>query len=156
MESYLALNNPQIDVDPDINNIFIFVMSAVLIMLIIAVLYEYGPKLYSSHKTKRIKKNTADKKVWFDTENSVLYRGTRKLVVPESTIEFYVCKLIFENTSKYQDDVDILTASGGDTFKQRTVYQAVLRLNKKARSGLGIDDLFVRGKEKTALNTKFR
>jgi hypothetical protein len=152
MYNYFALNTPQLDVDPDINSIFMWIMIPLLIAFVALIIVAFT----NYFRKQRAKKRIANNEIWFDEKEALLNRGSRQLKIPENTIEFYICKQVFLQKSNYHLDLNILEESGGDTFKQRPVYQAVMRLNKKAKSDLGLDDLFIRGKEKTALNVKYR
>lgn len=104
----------------------------------------------------RIDKKVFNETISFDENDSQLIKGSHYIKIPDGTIEYYVCKMIFADRDKFQNDSDIIEEFGGDNFKLRPVYQAVLRVNKKAESVLGIKDLFIRGKDKTALNEKYR
>lgn len=105
---------------------------------------------------ERMDKKVFDETITFDENDSQLLKGSRYIAIPDGTIEYYVCKMVFSNRNKFQSDSDIIEAFGGDEFKLRPVYQAVLRVNKKAESKLGIENLLVRGKDKTALNEMYR
>jgi hypothetical protein len=153
-ESQFHLKEPTID---DINNIFAFILAAFAVGLIGMLLWHFVPLLISYYRDRRAEKIKVNSTIWFDTTESVLYRGSQQLKIPENTIEFFVCKLIFDERDKYQLDENVLDAYGGDSFKQRPVYQAVVRLNKKVKSELKLkEDLFIRGRERTALNNNFR
>lgn len=152
MYYYFALNTPQLDVDPDINNIAKWIMIPLFIAFIALIVVAITNYLHKVRNMKRI----ANNEVWFDEKEAILNRGTKHIKIPENTIEYFVCKQVFNQKGSYHLDLNVLEEAGGDTFKQRPVYQAVMRLNKKAKSELGLEELFIRGKEKTALNVKYR
>lgn len=140
----------------DITMLTSFFMGAILIAGIGILLWRLIPEIISNHHTKRSEDAKEAVNVWFDETESVLHRGPQSLKIPENTIEFYVCQMIFEERDKYQKDLYILEEAGSDISKGRAVYQAVTRLNKKAKIELGIEELFIRGKEKTGLSKIYR
>lgn len=97
-----------------------------------------------------------EKTVTFDEEDSRLLKGSHYVKIPDGTIEYYVCKMIFADRQKFQTDTDILEEYDKGNINLRPVYQAVLRVNKKAEDVLGLDNLLIRGRDKTALNEKYR
>lgn len=152
MYDYFALNTPKLDVDPDINNITKWIMVPLLIAFIVLTIAAITSYLHKERNKKRV----ANNEVWFDEKEANLNRGSKQIKIPENTIEYFVCKQVFNQKGNYHLDLNVLEEAGGDTFKQRPVYQAVMRLNKKAKNELGLEELFIRGKEKTALNSKYR
>lgn len=157
MNTHFALVLNDLHPDQDVNSIFVTVLVLLFLLAVGITIWHFAPILSSAHKGKRAEKIKSDNNIWFDAQESVLYRGVKQLKIPENTIEFYVCKTIFAERGQYQSDLNVLENYGGDTLKQRPVYFAVIRLNKKVKSELKLsEDLFIRGKEKTALNRTYR
>lgn len=143
-------------IDPDIEAFFMFLMALFGIGFIGIVLWFGISTLVPKYLNKRAEKIRADKTIWFDAKESVIHHGSRKLRITEDTVEHFVCKLVFSEPEEYHSDVSVLEAAREDDLKQRTVYQAVKRLNAKANDELRIRDLFIRNKSKTALNKSYR
>ena len=143
----------KIETDPELNKLFLFLMAIPVIAAIGLVLYHFTPYFIKSYKEKRNTKIEASKNIWFDTEKSILHRDTRELALPENSLEYFVCKLIFDEPGEPQLDYDVLEAAGKDVFDRRAVEQAVRRVNKKAKTTLQLkNDLLLRRREKTSLN----
>lgn len=142
--------------DPEIEALFAFLMASFGVGFLGLVLWFVVSTLIPKHLNKRVEKIKADKAIWFDVKESVIHRGPRELKITEDTVEHFVCKLVFGEPEEYHSDVSVLEAASEDDLKQRTVYQAVQRLNAKANGELGIRELFIRNKSKTALNKNYR
>jgi hypothetical protein len=143
--------------DPEIEAMFVLIFSALALAGVGMVLWYLIPIIISKYRHKRDEKIKATTTVWFDSKESLLRRGPRQLRIEERTIEFFVCKMIFNQRDEYQLDEDVLEEYDRSADTARPVYQAITRLNKKTKSELKIkDDLFIRGKSRTALNPKFR
>lgn len=156
MFTHFALDSPQLKVDPDINNIFLFLMGAVLVMGVGVIVWQGIPEVIKYKEAVRQAKIKADLDIWFDSHKSILHRGYKQVSIPESSLEYYVCKLVFKNPKVYQFDDDVLEAAGERDKKDRAVYFAVDRINNKARRDLGADiKLLKRSKEKTRLNDNY-
>lgn len=99
----------------------------------------------------------ARKHVRFDAERCVLTRGSLRLEVPYDTLEYFVCKVVFEEPTQYHSDSDIIDyANLSININERPIYQACRRINAKAKATLELEDeLLVRVKEKTTLNEKY-
>ncbi len=80
-------------------------------------------------------------RVTFDAKTSVLTYGNKTCNIPDESLEYYVCKFAFKNRRAAAKELDILDAAGTGQDSQRPVYDAHLRVNKKAREQLGIDKL---------------
>lgn len=80
-------------------------------------------------------------RVIFDAKTSVLTYGNKTCNIPDESLEYYVCKFAFKNRRAAAKELDILDAAGTSQDSQRPVYDAHLRVNKKAREQLGIDKL---------------
>ncbi|HYH75809.1 MAG TPA: hypothetical protein VD735_07685 [Candidatus Saccharimonadales bacterium] len=147
----------KLEFTPDEHEAITTMGTAFIVLMIVTILGSIGWGLLMLYRQKHTEKIEADRDLWFDEEESVLHRGPRQLKIPENTIEFYVCKNVFSERDKYHLDVNIIAEAGGDNFKERPVYFAVVRLNKKVKADLGFkEDLFIRGKQKTALNVSYR
>ncbi len=155
--SFDLFSATKIDVDPDITGFFSFIMGAVLLFLIAYLAWHLLPSYLQSKKLSKAEKKIAEEKFSFDEVNSVLRRGTKKLEIPYLKLEFFLCKGVFSDTSKYYSDLDVLEDAGDDITKDRAVYFAVVRVNKKAKKSLNLkEDLFIRKKESTILNEIYR
>lgn len=84
----------------------------------------------------------AASKVGFDTKTSVLSLGDQTCDIPDETLEYYLCKLAFKNRRVAVKEIDILENSTKSLDSKRPVYDAMLRVNKKARENIGISKLF--------------
>jgi hypothetical protein len=143
----------EISINPDLNKIFIPIMSLVFIALLIMVAWHFLPIFIANRRNKREENIKADNNIWFDEHKSMLHKGSRQKAIPESSLEYYVCKLVFANPKVYQSDWDVLQEAGEEDKKDRAVYFAVDRINNKARKKFKIEDkLLKRSKEKTRLN----
>lgn len=100
-------------------------------------------------------------KVVFDPKISELKAGSLSVTIPIDTMEYYVCKTIFKKSGAYHSDLDIEETAnqhgdGRDFIDRRTIYQAVNRVNKKAKKSLDIkEDLIERSNQKSILNKKY-
>lgn len=94
-------------------------------------------------KTMSVEKhNTASAKVSFDPKASILSFGEKSCEIPDETLEYYLCKLAFKNRRAAVKEIDILEHSTKSQDSKRPVYDAMLRVNKKASEKLGIPKLF--------------
>lgn len=151
MFSYLTFAAVELDMEKvqPISGIFIWIMGFLVVFTVFYILWQLI-KAYWEYRAEKAEEN---KNIGFDSKESRLYRGHRSLPVPENSLEYFVCKLVFEELDEPQLDVNVLEAAGKDPLEQRAVYQAVRRLNGKARTDLELKgDLLKRGKEKTTLN----
>lgn len=157
MFPYLTFAAVQLDEEKirPISEMGIWVMGIILVVgvLYIAITEIIVPAVKSSWQ-KREEKAEADGNIEFDLKKSTLNRGHRSLQVPENSLEYFVCKLVFKDAEKPQLDINVLEAAKKDVFSdRRAVEQAVRRINKKAKAVLELkNDLLLRRKEKTLLN----
>lgn len=157
MFSYLTFAAVQLDEEKirSISEMGIWVMGIILVVgvLYIAITEIIVPAVKSSWQ-EREEKAEADKNIGFDLKKSLLYRGHREVQIPENSLEYFVCKLVFEESDEPQLDLNILEAAEKDPINdRRAVEQAVRRINKKAKNDLQLrNDLLLRRKEKTLLN----
>jgi len=100
----------------------------------------------SRDKTIRGKENL--KPPVFDEKQSKIKYGLKELKIPYGTIEYCLCKTLFkEPVGKPVSWDEVAEECDGSKYNQdketkfRTVYDAHLRLNEKARQGLGIKKL---------------
>lgn len=144
----------QLNVDPDITKAGLFIYAVLFLVMIGITLRYLAPAVYSSYKKHRQSKAEANRNIWFDIKKSVLYRDNRELEIPENSLEYFVCKLVFEEPDEPQTDYNIIEAAEKDPINdRRAVEQAVRRVNKKAKGALELkSDLLLRRKEKTFLN----
>jgi hypothetical protein len=142
--------------DPTINAAFAWVMGLIFIALVVAVAGYLILVFRSRRDDKVAEKLKTEQDIWFDEHKSILHKSTRQVAIPESSLEYYVCKLVFKNPKVYQDDWDILLAAGEADKKDRAVYFAVDRINGKARRAFEMEDkLLKRSKQKTRLNDNY-
>jgi len=143
-------------IDPDITNPFYWAMTLLVIALLTIVTAYFVLRVRERRENKRAEKLKAEQDIWFDEHKSILHKGSQQVAIPESSLEYYVCKLVFKNPQVYQDDWDILHAAGEIDKKDRAVYFAVDRINYKARHAFKIDDkLLKRNSQKTRLNDNY-
>ena len=157
MFSYLTFAAVQLDEEKirPISEMGIWIMGIILVVGVpyIAITEIIVPAVKSSWQ-KREEKVEADGNIEFDLKKSTLNRGHRSLQVPENSLEYFVCKLVFKDAEKPQLDINVLEAAKKDVFSdRRAVEQAVRRINKKAKADLELkNNLLLRRKEKTLLN----
>jgi hypothetical protein len=139
-------------IDPDITTAFVWVMGFGVAMLVGFLAWRF----IIHARSKRTEKVKAEGEIWFDIQKSTLHKGSRQIAIPESSLEYYVCKLVFKDPEAYQTDLDILEAAGEDDKNDRAVYFAVDRINNKAKRELKINDkLLKRNRERTRLNDNY-
>lgn len=80
-------------------------------------------------------------KVIFDNKASILIFGSKTCDIPDESLEYYVCKFAFKNRRVAAKEDDILEKSVKSLDSKRAVYDAMQRVNKKAREQLGIQKL---------------
>ncbi len=140
----------------DLNLIALAFFTIAAIFLLIYIAIYLLPHALRLHKEKSIEKEKSEKDIRFDKFKSVLHLGSKQLTIPESSLEYYVCKLVFENPKTYHSDLDILDEAGEPNKKDRAVYFAVDRINKKANRELKLKyNLFKRNRERTRLNDNY-
>jgi hypothetical protein len=96
------------------------------------------------------------KKVLFDTKTSTLIFGNAKCDIPDETLEYYICRFTFKNRQVAAKEDDILEKSVKSQDSQRAVYDAMLRVNKKAKDTLGLEKLLVYKAAKLRINKKYQ
>lgn len=154
LNQYFALQD--IQVDPDINDGFALFFVILILSAMGMILWHFAPILVRKVRNKRSEKIELDNRIWFDTHKSILHKGSRQVSIPESSLEYYVCKLVFNNPRVYQDDWDVLHAANEPDRKDRAVYFAVDRINGKAKRAFKLEGkLLKRGKQKTRLNDNY-
>ena len=152
---YFAVQNLK-PIYPDITAAFAWVMGGLFVILLGMGSVYLVQQLRTRSKTKAIEKRKEEQNIWFDTHKSILHKGSRQVSIPESSLEYYVCKLIFEDPTVYRDDLDVLLAAGEEDKNDRAVYFAVDRINNKARRAFKLEDkLLKRNKERTRLNDNY-
>ena len=87
--------------------------------------------------------DSAHRKVSFDTMSSILSDTISTCNIPQGTLEYWLCKLVFRNKKTPAKEQDIIEAFGGSYESQRAVYDAVGRINKRAEAALGIKKLLI-------------
>lgn len=95
-------------------------------------------------------------KVRFDHRSSVLSMGSKECQIPDESLEYYVCKLVFKNRQLAANEDDILENSVKSQDSKRAVYDAMLRVNKKAKTYLGIEKLLFFKSAKVRINKKYQ
>lgn len=140
-----------------IATITLFAMGAMLVYLVGYLLWHFFPAAYSYYRNKRTEKAKAENGIWFDIDESVLHRGKHAMAIERKSFEYFVCKITFLDPNNYHNDQDIYDNFDDKRQRERAVYQAVLRLNKKGIADLGLKDaLFKRGKNSTSVNNIYR
>ena len=155
MNSYFAIDT-QVTADPDINKVAAFLLIPLLLAFVGLLLWRLIPVLMQYFQNKRDEKRKAEGKIWFDVQKSILHKGSLQIAIPESSLEYYVCKLVFKDPKEYQTDLDVLDKAGEESMNVRAVYFAVDRINNKAKNGLKLEDkLLKRNRERTRLNDNY-
>jgi len=144
----------KLDIDPEVTNFFLWIYALIFIVTIAYTAKAAIPPLTAHYLERRRSRAEANKHIWFDIKKSVLRRDNRELEIPENSLEYFVCKLVFEESHEPQTDYNIIEAAEKDPINdRRAVEQAVRRVNKKAKDALELkSDLLLRRKEKTFLN----
>jgi len=99
-------------------------------------------------KTKR--------KITFDAKTSTLSYGKKECLIPDESLEHYVCKLVFKNRKVGAKEIDILDAAGIGQDSLRPVYDAHLRVNTKVKTKLDIPKLLTYRAAKVRLNKVYQ
>lgn len=155
MSWYFNFAAVQLDTEEvrSISEFGLWTMGLILVIGTVYILWESLFPIAQERWEERGKKAEADRNIEFDLKKSVLYRGHREVQIPENSLEYFVCKLVFEEIDKPQLDLNVLEAAGKDILDQRAIEQAVRRVNKKAKANLQLkNDLLLRRKQKTLLN----
>lgn len=156
MNAYFALNVPDLKADQDITNIGLFFIGLLVVIGIGILAWHVVPVLFNRSRTKRAEKVRAEGQIWFDTYKSILHKGSKQVSIPESSLEYYVCKRVFSNPKVYQDDWDVLNDAGERDKKDRAVYFAVDRINNKTKHAFKLESKLLKRKEqKTRLNDNY-
>jgi hypothetical protein len=92
----------------------------------------------------------------FDSRSSILYYGKLECTIPDESLEFYTCKLVFRNTRVGAKEEDILEHTVKSQNSQRAVRDAVNRINEKAAKHLGLDKILVLKAAKVRLNKLYQ
>lgn len=95
-------------------------------------------------------------KVRFDAKSSTLLFGDKICEIPDETLEHYICKFTFKNRKVAALEDDILEKSVKSQDSKRAVYDAMLRVNKKANKYLGIEKLLVYRAAKLRISKKYQ
>lgn len=99
---------------------------------------------------------TAQDKVRFDAKASKLTYNGKSCDIPDETLEYYMCKLVFKNRRVAAKEDDILEYTTKSQDSQRAVYDAHLRVNKRAKKQLGIEKLLSYKAAKVRLTAKYQ
>lgn len=143
-------------IDSEITTVFAWVMGGLFVILLGMGSVYLVQLLRKRSKTKAVEKLKAEQDIWFDAHKSILHQGSRQVPIPESSLEYHVCKLVFKDPTVYRDDLDVLLAAGEEDKNDRAVYFAVDRINNKARRAFKLEDkLLKRNKERTRLNDNY-
>lgn len=106
--------------------------------------------------TKPESNEATQDKVRFDAKASKLTYSGKSCGIPDETLEYYICKLVFKNRKVAAKEDDILEYTTKSQDSQRAVYDAMLRINKKAREQLGIEKLLSYKAAKVRITTKYQ
>lgn len=99
---------------------------------------------------------TAQDKVRFDAKASKLTYNGKSCDIPDETLEYYICKLVFKNRRSAAKEDDILEYTVKSQDSQRAVYDAMLRINKKASEQLGTPKLLSYKAAKVRITAKYQ
>lgn len=99
---------------------------------------------------------TAQDKVRFDAKASKLTYNSKSCYIPDETLEYYICKLVFKNRRSAAKEDDILEYTSKSQDSQRAVYDAMLRINKKANKQLGTPKLLSYKAAKVRITAKYQ
>lgn len=151
---------PELNILPedlsDLNKIGLSFFTILAVFSLIYIVIYLLPHTLRFYKEKSIEKEKSEKDIHFDKFKSELHLGSKQLSIPESSLEYYVCKLVFENPKTYHSDLDVLDEAGEPNKKDRAVYFAVDRINKKANRELKLKyNLLKRNRERTRLNDNY-
>lgn len=95
-------------------------------------------------------------KVRFDAKASKLTFSGKTCDIPDETLEHYICKLVFKNRRVAAKEDDILEYTTKSQESQRAVYDAMLRINKKASNQLGTPKLLSYKAAKVRITAKYQ
>jgi hypothetical protein len=95
-------------------------------------------------------------KVRFDAKASKLTYNGKSCDIPDETLEYYMCKLVFKNRRSAAKEDDILENTTKSQDSQRAVYDAHLRVNKRVRQQFGIEKLLSYKAAKVRINAKYQ
>jgi len=101
---------------------------------------EKGSKIKINHESKQKQKLT------FDLENSKIIYGNRFCSIPIGTYEYYLCKVVFEQPLGFKIlEEDVSEALDRAILKERnrTIYDTVIRINKKVEKDIGLKKLLI-------------
>jgi hypothetical protein len=99
---------------------------------------------------------TAQDKIRFDAKASKLTYNGKSCDIPDETLEYYMCKLVFKNRRVAAKEDDILEHTVKSQDSQRAVYDAHLRVNKRVKQKLGIEKLLSCKAAKVRITTKYQ
>ena len=99
---------------------------------------------------------TPQDKVRFDAKASKLTYNGKSCDIPDETLEYYMCKLVFKNRRSAAKEDDILEYTTKSQDSQRAVYDAHLRVNKRVRQQLGIQKLLSYKAAKVRITAKYQ
>jgi hypothetical protein len=102
------------------------------------------------------KTETAQDKVRFDAKASKITYNGKSCDIPDETLEYYMCKLVFKNRRSAAKEDDILENTAKSQDSQRAVYDAHLRVNKRVRQQLGIEKLLSYKAAKVRITAKYQ
>lgn len=99
------------------------------------------PDKHEKHQIEPTEIEIPQDKVRFDAKASKLTYNGKSCNIPDETLEYYICKLVFKNRRVAAKEDDILEYTTKSQESQRAVYDAMLRINKKANKQLGTPKL---------------
>lgn len=100
--------------------------------------------------------DTTQDKVRFDAKASKLTYNGKSCEIPDETLEYYMCKLVFKNRRSAAKEDDILENTTKSQDSQRAVYDAHLRVNKRVRQQFGIEKLLSYKAAKVRITAKYQ
>ena len=114
------------------------------------------PDKHEKQSIEPIKVEIPQDKVRFDAKASKLTYNGKSCDIPDETLEYYMCKLVFKNRRSAAKEDDILEHTTKSQESQRAVYDAHLRVNKRVRQHLGIEKLLSYKAAKVRILAKYQ
>ncbi|MFA4999439.1 MAG: hypothetical protein WC519_01795 [Parcubacteria group bacterium] len=87
------------------------------------------------------KDNKVKGRVGFNENSAIISLAGKKCQIPIKTNQHFLCREVFEHRDRRIDEIDILDILDWRKDGKRSVYDALLAVNKKAKRDLGINKL---------------
>ncbi|HZM63762.1 MAG TPA: hypothetical protein VFB59_01365 [Candidatus Saccharimonadales bacterium] len=142
--------------DHDYNDSYVFLVFDNFFEYAAAELGNRPIKANTPHSKQPEHTPNTQEKVVFDAHASTLSYGGIECDIPDEKLEYYVCKLAFKNRRIAAKETDILSAANKELAGNRAIYDAVRRINQKAKDGLNIQNLLSFKAGKVRVNKNFQ